>query len=315
MLEGKRILVTGGAGFVGSNLVKILCKSYSAQVIVLDDLFTGNRNFLNGLNVEFVHGSVEDQALVEELVKKVDVVFHIAARNIIVSNANPREDLMVNVVGTFNVLEACKKNGIERLVYSSTASVYGNPKYLPIPEDGNKSFLSFYSASKFSGEVYCQAFYEVFNVPVSVVRYSNVYGFNQLPSNPYCGVIGKFIESSVKGDTIKIHGDGEQTRDYTFVDDAVEATIQAAINPRAIGQIYNIGTGVETSVKRLAEVINATTGSSSKIEYIDKRDIDNIRKRYMNIDKIRHELKFSPLTRLEDGLEKTINWYKNYTNA
>ncbi|XVJ65320.1 MAG: NAD-dependent epimerase/dehydratase family protein [Lacibacter sp.] len=315
MLEGKRILVTGGAGFVGSNLVKILCKSYSAQVIVLDDLFTGNRNFLNGLNVEFVHGSVEDQVLVEELVKKVDVVFHIAARNIIVSNANPREDLMVNVVGTFNVLEACKKNGIERLVYSSTASVYGNPKYLPIPEDGNKSFLSFYSASKFSGEVYCQAFYEVFNVPVSVVRYSNVYGFNQLPSNPYCGVIGKFIESSVKGDTIKIHGDGEQTRDYTFVDDAVEATIQAAINPRAIGQIYNIGTGVETSVKRLAEVINAITGSSSKIEYIDKRDIDNIRKRYMNIDKIRHELKFSPLTRLEDGLEKTINWYKNYTNA
>lgn len=315
MVEGKKILVTGGAGFVGSNLVKILCKSYSAQVIVLDDLFTGNRNFLNGLDVEFVHGSVEDQVLVEELVKKVDVVFHIAARNIIVSNANPREDLMVNVVGTFNVLEACKKNGIERLVYSSTASVYGNPKYLPIPEDGNKSFLSFYSASKFSGEVYCQAFYEVFNVPVSVVRYSNVYGFNQLPSNPYCGVIGKFIESSVKGDTIKIHGDGEQTRDYTFVDDAVEATIQAAINPRAIGQIYNIGTGVETSVKRLAEVINAITGSSSKIEYIDKRDIDNIRKRYMNIDKIRHELKFSPLTRLEDGLEKTINWYKNYTNA
>jgi UDP-glucose 4-epimerase len=315
MLEGKKILVTGGAGFVGSNLVKTLCTKYAAQVIVLDDLFTGNRNFLNGLDVEFVHGSVEDQSLVEELVKKVDVVFHIAARNIIVSNANPREDLMVNVVGTFNVLEACKKYGIERLVYSSTASVYGNPKYLPIPEDGNKSFLSFYSASKFSGEVYCQAFYEVFNVPVSVVRYSNVYGFNQLPSNPYCGVIGKFIESSVKGDTIKIHGDGEQTRDYTFVDDAVEATIQAAINPRAIGQIYNIGTGVETSVKHLAEVINAITGSSSKIEYIDKRDIDNIRKRYMNIDKIRHELKFSPLTRLEDGLEKTINWYKNYTNA
>lgn len=315
MLKEKKILVTGGAGFVGSNLVKILCKNYAAQVYVLDDLFTGNRNFLHGLDVEFVHGSVEDQVLVEELVKKVDVVFHIAARNIIVSNSNPREDLMVNVVGTFNVLEACKKYGIERLVYSSTASVYGNPKYLPIPEDGNKSFLSFYSASKFSGEVYCQAFYEVFNVPVSVVRYSNVYGFNQLPSNPYCGVIGKFIESSVKGDIIKIHGDGEQTRDYTFVDDAVEATIQSAINPRAIGQIYNIGTGVETSVKRLAEVINAVTGSSSKIEYIDKRDIDNIRKRYMNIDKIRHELKFSPLTRLEDGIEKTINWYKNYTNV
>lgn len=314
-LKNKKVLVTGGAGFVGSNLVKKLIQEQQAKVTVLDDLFTGNKSFLSNLDCQFVQGSVEDAALVNELVKNAEIVFHLAARNIIVSNANPREDLNVNVGGTFNVLEACKINGIERMVYSSTASVYGNPKTLPIPEDAPKEFLSFYSASKFSGEVYAQTFYEVFNVPVSVVRYSNVYGYNQLPLNPYCGVIGKFIEKGLKGEPLMIHGDGEQTRDYTFVSDAVEATVQAAINPRAIGQVYNIGTGVETSVKHLAETIIHLTDGKSKIEYVDKRDIDNIRKRFLNIDKIRHELKFSPFTRIETGLKSTIDWYKNYKNA
>ncbi len=311
-LENKKILVTGGAGFVGSNLVKKLVTDHGAHVTVLDDLFTGNIDFLKDISHEFVHGSVSDAGLTENLVKGADIVFHLAARNIIVSNSNPREDLDVNVIGTFNILEACKKHGIERVVYTSTASVYGSPKVLPISEDSNKEFLSFYSASKFSGEVYCQAFYEVFEVPVSIVRYSNVFGYNQVPLNPYCGVIGKFIESSIAGKAIKIHGDGEQTRDYTFVTDAVEATISAAVVPRAVGQIYNIATGAETSVKNLALIINNLTGSNSPLEYIDKRDIDNIRKRYLNIDKIRHELKFSPLTGLETGLAKTIEWYKNY---
>jgi len=314
-LKNKKVLVTGGAGFVGSNLVKKLINEYQAKVTVLDDLFTGNKDFLAGLNCSFVQGTVEDADLVNGLVKEAEIVFHLAARNIIVSNANPREDLSVNVGGTFNVLEACKINGIERVVYSSTASVYGNPKTLPIPEDAPKEFLSFYSASKFSGEVYAQTFYEVFNVPVAVVRYSNVYGFNQLPQNPYCGVIGKFIDRSLKAEPVLIHGDGEQTRDYTFVSDAVEATVQAAINPRAIGQVYNIGTGVETSVKHLAETIIELSGGKSVIEYVDKRDIDNIRKRYLNIDKIRHELKFSPFTRIENGLKDTIDWYKKYANG
>ncbi|MBP8765174.1 MAG: NAD-dependent epimerase/dehydratase family protein, partial [Ferruginibacter sp.] len=152
-LKNKKVLVTGGSGFVGSNLVKKLINELQANVTVLDDLFTGNKDFLAGLNCSFVQGTVEDADLVNGLVKEAEIVFHLAARNIIVSNANPREDLSVNVGGTFNVLEACKINGIERVVYSSTASVYGNPKTLPIPEDAPKEFLSFYSASKFSGEV------------------------------------------------------------------------------------------------------------------------------------------------------------------
>lgn len=314
-IAGKKVLVTGGAGFVGSNVVKKLVQTHGCAVTVLDDLFTGELEFLDGLDVEFVKGSVCDVPLVNELAARVDVIFHMACRNIIVSNSNPREDLEVNVIGTFNILEAAKNNKIEKVVYTSTASVYGSPKVLPISEDAEKEFLSFYSASKFNGEVYCKAFYEVFDVPVAIVRYSNVYGYNQLTSNPYCGVIGKFIDAAVNNKVIAIHGDGEQTRDYTFVDDAVEATIAAAIVDKAVGNIYNIATGVEISVKALAELILSISGSSTKIEYIDKRDIDNIRKRYLSIEKIRHDLKFSPLVRLEAGLQKTIEWQKKYHDA
>ncbi len=313
-LNNKKILVTGGAGFVGSNLVRALIKQHNAKVTVLDDLFTGHLKHLDGLDYEFVQGTVEDVNLVEKLVSEHQVVFHMAARNIIVSNKNPREDLNVNVVGSFNVFAAALKYGIERIVYTSTSSIYGNPQTLPIAEDDRKSFLSFYSASKFSAEVYAKAFHEVHGLPVSIVRYSNVYGYNQSPSNPYCGVIGKFIDAAFKNEDIRIHGDGEQTRDFTFVTDAVDATISAAIYDKAIGNEYNIGTGVEISVNKLAELIIQITGSKSSIVHIDKRDIDNIRRRVVNIEKTRHDLKYQPLVTLKNGLTETISWQqKHYT--
>jgi UDP-glucose 4-epimerase len=218
------------------------------------------------------------------------------------------------VVGSFNVFAAALKYGIERIVYTSTSSIYGNPQTLPIAEDDRKSFLSFYSASKFSAEVYAKAFHEVHGLPVSIVRYSNVYGYNQSPSNPYCGVIGKFIDAAFKNEDIRIHGDGEQTRDFTFVTDAVDATISAAIYDKAIGNEYNIGTGVEISVNKLAELIIQITGSKSSIVHIDKRDIDNIRRRVVNIEKTRHDLKYQPLVTLKNGLTETISWQqKHYT--
>jgi UDP-glucose 4-epimerase len=283
---------------------------YGADVTILDDLFSGNLTHLSGIDYKLIQGTVEDIDLVNKSVEGKDVVFHLAARNIIVSNKNPREDLSVNVVGSFNVFDACKKNNIERIVYTSTSSIYGNPVSLPIAEDDKKSFLNFYSASKFSGEIYAKAFYEVFNLPISIVRYSNVYGFNQSPSNPYCGVIGKFFEFADKNQEIKIHGDGEQTRDFTFITDAVSATIAAAEYERAIGNEYNVGTGVEISVNKLADIIIEIAGSKSLITHIDRRDIDNIRKRVINIEKTRHDLKYQPLVTIRNGLEKTYDWYK-----
>ena len=308
-LDGTKILVTGGGGFVGSNLVKELSK-YKCEITVLDDFFTGDKNNLKGIDCTIVEDTVANREVVDQLVEGKDIVFHLAARNIILSNKNPREDLEVNVVGSFNIFEACKNHQVKRVVYSSTSSIYGNPRLLPISEDAETLFLSFYSASKYSAEVYARTFYEVYNLPVSIVRYSNVYGFNQSPVNPYCGVIGKFIDAAIHNRKITIHGDGEQTRDFTFVDDAVEATIQCAIVPKAIGQVYNVGTGVEVSVNALASMINEVSGMQVPIEYIDKRDIDNIRRRVVNIEKARYELQYSPQVTLKRGLEKTIQWFR-----
>ncbi|MDQ3683818.1 MAG: NAD-dependent epimerase/dehydratase family protein [Bacteroidota bacterium] len=308
-LINKKILVTGGAGFIGSNLVRKLIEKYNAEVTVLDDLFTGDVGLLKDLDYEFIHGSIEDAALVDECVRGKNIVFHLAARNIIVSNQNPREDLNVNVGGSFNVFEACLLHNVERVVYASTSSIYGNPEKLPICENDHKSFLNFYSASKFSAETYAKTFFEVFNLPVSIIRYSNVYGINQHPSNAYCGVIGKFMEAALLNKPMPVHGNGLQTRDYTYIEDAIDATIAAAIYPKAIGNDYNIGTGIETSVNELVQHIIKLTGSQSPVTHIDNRDIDNIEKRCINITKSTLDLQYKPSFTIKKGLSKTIKWF------
>lgn len=304
---GRRVLVTGGAGFVGSALVRRLMES-GARVTVLDDLFTGRRDALPA-GAEFIEGSVVDEPLVRDLVKRHTVVFHLAARNIIASTANPRDDFATNIGGTLNVLMAARESNVERVVYTSSASIYGNPNTIPINEDDRLVPLTPYAVSKLAGEHYCIAFYESYGLPVAVVRYSNVYGPYQRPENPYCGVVSKFLIAAYAGKALSIHGDGGQTRDYTFVEDAVEATLLAATHPRAEGEVFNVGTGVETSVNDLALAIGRVAGRTVTLEHIDRRDIDNIRRRVVNIEKIRRMLRWSPQVTLEHGLERTIKWF------
>ena len=310
----ERVLVTGGAGFVGSNITRRLLEA-GASVVVLDDFYTGRRENLpeKDANLTIVEGSVVDFALVQEQVKDATLVIHEAARNIIISTKNPREDYEVNIGGTLNLLLAVRESNVRRMVYASSASIYGNPRYLPINEDDGVNTLSPYSVSKLAGENYCKAFYESYGVSTAVVRYSNVYGPGQHAENPYCGVVGKFFEAAMTGQAIRIHGDGEQTRDYTFIDDVVEATILATISPKAEGQIYNVGTGRETSVNKLAKTIIATVGGNDQPEHIDRRDIDNIRRRVVNIEKIRRELRWSPAITIEEGLRRTHQWLSHYT--
>lgn len=311
-LSGRRVVVTGGAGFIGSNLVARLL-AHGASVLVVDDLFTGERgNLPDSAQLEFVEGTVTDEALVRSAVQSADAVVHAAARNIIVSTRNPREDFEVNIGGTLNVLLAARDAGVARVVYTSSCSIYGNPHYLPIGEDEQVSLLSPYAVSKFGGEAYCQAFYESYDVPTAVVRYSNVYGPGQRPDNPYCGVVGKFLAAVLAGEPLRIHGDGEQTRDYTYVDDAVEATLLAVVSPKAPGQVYNVGTGRETSVNDLARLIAGVGGVDFDPERIDRRDIDNIRRRVVSIEKIRRELRWIPSTTLERGLERTYEWQREH---
>ncbi len=307
----KNILITGGAGFIGSNLAKLLSKQNEFKISILDDFFTGNREHLKNLDIEIIEGSVTDESLLSKHIKNKEIVFHLAARNIIASSNNPLDDMHTNIRGTYHVLNESLKAKVPNVVYASTCSIYGNPKHLPINEDDTPSFLNFYSVSKYAGEGYAKTFYEQYNLPVSIIRYSNVYGINQSPANPYCGVIGKFIHNALNNEPIYIHGDGEQTRDFTFVEDACQATIMSALDAKAIGDTFNVATGVEVSINHLAEMIIQLTGSSSEIKHIDKRDIDNIRRRVLNIEKIRYKLKFFPLNTLKDGLKKTIDWYKS----
>lgn len=306
---GKTVLVTGGAGFVGSNLVGRVARC-GGKVIVLDDLCSGSLDNLDrDIDYEFVKGSVTDTALVNGLVKRVDYIAHMAARNIVVSTKNPREDFEVNIGGTLNVLMAAREHPVERIVYTSSASVYGNPRIIPILEDERPLTFSPYAVSKLAGENYCYAFYETYGLPVTSVRYSNVYGPKQSPANPYCGVIAKFLDTISRGRRPSVHGDGQQTRDFTYVDDAVDATLIALLSPKSEGSVYNVGTGIETKVVDLVAILSRLLGREAIPEHIDRRDIDNIRRRVVSIEKIRTHLRWQPTVSLEEGLRRTVDWF------
>ena len=303
---GRRVLVTGGAGFVGSALVNRLVEA-GARVTVLDNLFTGHADVLP-TSVQLVEDTVEDADVVHRLVSNSSVVFHLAARNIIASTKDPRSDFSTNIGGTLNVLLAARESSIDRVVYTGTTSIYGNPRSIPISEEDGVTPLTPYAVSKLSGEHYALAFYESYGVPTAVVRYSNVYGIGQRPDNPYCGVISKFFVSAYDGKPLQVHGDGQQTRDFTYIDDAVDATMLAAIQPRAEGEVFNIGTGIETSVNQLVALVGEATGRAVTTAHIDRRDIDNIRRRVVSIEKARRMLRWSPQVTMGTGLERTARW-------
>lgn len=306
---GRRVLVTGGAGFVGGAVTRRILE-LGAEVTVIDDLFTGRAEAVPSA-VRFVEGSVTDADLVAELVTGAALVFHMAARNIIASTKNPRDDFLTNIGGTLNVLLAARDAGSTRVVYTGSTSVYGNPRSIPLNEDDTIVPLSPYAVSKLSGEHYCLAFYESYGLPVSVVRYSNVYGEGQRPDNPYCGVVAKFFAAASEGLPLQVHGDGEQTRDFTYIDDAVDATLMAALSPRAEGEVFNVGTGIETSINQLARRVGEAVGRPVTIDHIDRRDIDNIRRRVVSIEKARRMLRWTPQVTLEEGLLMTAAWLES----
>jgi UDP-glucose 4-epimerase len=306
--EGRSVLVTGGAGFVGSQVSKRLL-ALGAKVTILDDFTTG-REELVPAEATLIRGSVTDMPLISSLAQGSDYIIHMAARVLASSTGDVRSDSEVNIGGMINILSAAREQAgkLKRVVYTGTTSIYGNARSLPVHEDEKPNILSPYAASKYAAESYCNVFYEMYATPVSIVRYSNVYGPHQSPRNPYCGVISKFFVACHKGEPMCIHGSGMQTRDFTYIDDAVTATLLAAVVPRAEGSVFNVGTGVEVNITQLAEAIDRAAGTSVGYKFIDRRDIDNVTRRVVNVERARQILRWVPNVSLHDGLKRTNDW-------
>ena len=313
-IQGKNVLVTGGLGFVGHNLVKTLVTECQCNVTVVDDCSNSEINALEPVqeSVSFHQISVLDTERLFPLFKEINYIFHLACKQIAASGTDPLKDLAVNAQSTLQILEELKNNpptAFEKFIYTSSCSVYGSSTKIPVNEEDATRVLSNYAATKLLGEQYTLIYNRNYNIPASVVRYSNVYGFGQSPLNPYCGVLGKFIHNALTKEPLMIFGDGEQTRDYTFISDAVNATILAAVHPLAYGDVFNVGTCVETSVNKLVELI-AEKIPNCRVINVPERDIDNIRRRMIDIEKIHQRLGWAPEIGMSRGIELTLDWYK-----
>jgi len=309
-LHGSKIVVLGGMGFIGYNLCSELL-SKGAHLCIIDNCFNSTEKGFQGFegSFEFVRESVLNSDIYHHF-EDVDYIFHLACVQINHSAKDPELDLQVNALSTLRILERLRNGNFPRLkrfIYTSTTSIYGSPENLPIHENSRPEILNHYAASKLLAEQYVMLYHLSYDVPATVIRYSNVYGYGQTPRNPYCGVLGKFIDSALNNQPLVVFGDGEQTRDYTFIDDAVSATIRAAIHPKGLGDVFNIGTSVETSVNQLVRYISQEI-PSVQVNHMPERDIDNIRRRALSISKISQKLGWVPKVTIQQGISMTIDW-------
>jgi UDP-glucose 4-epimerase len=302
--KGKKILVTGGAGFIGSHIVDRL--SLDNKVIVLDNLSSGSLSNLEKSKdrITLVKGDILDKALLKDVVAEVEFVFHLAANvGNLKSIEDPHYDMEVNIQGTINLLEACLKSNIERLVYSSSGAIFGEAKYIPVDEDHPLNPESPYGVSKLAAEKYCFAYYKVHGVPITALRYFNAYGPRQGGSG-YPNVIAVFFKRIREGKPITIYGDGKQTRDFVFVGDIAKANILAATQPTAIGEIFNIATGQENEVNELVTIIGQLSDQKNEVIHAEPR-AGEVRHSRANIEKARRILGYSPEVSLKEGLSLT----------
>jgi len=300
-----RVLVTGGAGFIGSNLVRALLER-GDQVRVLDNFSTGNRANLDELDVEVVEGELRSYERVHNAVRGVETVFHLGALGSVPRSVqDPLTSSAVNVEGTLNVLLAARDEGIRRVVYSSSSSVYGTRRELPVREELPPDPISPYGVAKLAAERYCVAFSRIYErFETVVVRYFNVFGPRQSPFSQYAAVIPLFMTAIAAGEPIRINGDGEQRRDFTYVSNVVDATIKAAHAEGANGRIFNVAASQPASVNEVAQLIGSILGKPVTQTNAPPRPGD-IRDSWADISAARDTLRWEPEVGLEDGLRRT----------
>lgn len=310
---GRRLLITGGAGCIGSNLVRILLDAEPQQITVIDDLSSSFEwNIPRSAKVVFIQGSIlDDDTMTRAFRSNPHYVFHLAAHFANQNSIdNPEADLLVNALGTLKTLEYSRTVDITRFVYASSGcSVYGNQAPLPVKEDYVSLHLDTpYQITKLVGELYCNFFYSHYQVPVTIARYFNVYGPGEVPGR-YRNVIPNFIWTALHKAPLPITGSGEETRDFTFVEDIVEGTLRMGVSEGALGEAINLASGTETKIIDLAAQINTLTGNDKGVEFKSVRDWDRIERRKASIEKARKLLGYMPKTDIKMGLRKTYDWF------
>jgi len=313
--KGKSILITGGAGCIGSNLINTLVRADPDRIIVLDDLSASYEwNLPKDPKIVFIEGSIlDDERMKRCFSYKPNFVFHLAAH---FANQNsvdhPETDLLVNGLGTLKTLEYSNLVDIDRFVFASSGcSVYGSQAPLPLKEDFVSLHLDTpYQINKLLGELYCNYFHDYYGLPVSIARYFNVYGPGEVPGK-FRNVIPNFMWWAMNYEPLPITGTGEETRDFTFTEDIVDGTLRLGVYEEMLGEAVNLASGTETRVIDLANWINELTGNDAGIIFKPKRDWDKVVRRRASIDKAKKILGYEPVTNMTTGLKKTYDWFKN----
>ena len=302
-----KALVTGGAGFIGSNLVRALLER-GDDVRVLDNFSTGNRANLEGLDVEIVEGELRSYERVHNAVRGTETVYHLGALGSVPRSVqDPLTSSAVNVEGTLNVLLAARDEGIRRVVFSSSSSVYGAKTDLPVNESLAADPISPYGVAKLAAERYCVSFSRVYeSFQTVVLRYFNVFGPRQSPFSQYAAMVPLFITAVMSGEPVTVYGDGEQSRDFTYITNVIDATVRAAYAENASGRIFNVAAGSPASVNDVAGAISRIVGMPVEKSYAPPRPGD-IRDSWADVSAARDVLGYVPSVGLEDGLRRTID--------
>ena len=307
-----RYLVTGGAGFIGSNTVDELVRR-GHSVVVLDDLSSGKEENLAEVRskITFMKGSIGDLEIVQKAMHQADFVMHLAARTSVPRSVkDPIDTNRINVDGTLNVLVAARDNKVKRVVYAGSSSAYGDTPTLPKSESMQPVPISPYGVAKYAGELYAQSFGRCYGLENVSLRYFNIFGQRQDPDSPYSGVLSRFAAAILDDTQPVIYGDGEQTRDFTFVENAVQANLLACEAPSASGKVYNIGTGSSISLNQTLELLRGISGKKLEARYDLPRDGD-IRDSLADIQRAKEELGYEPTVLFAEGLRRTFEWYQS----
>jgi UDP-glucose 4-epimerase len=303
-----KCLVTGGGGFIGSHLCRFLV-ARGDEVIVLDNFSTGKRENLSSVEVQLIEGDMRDFSCVTEAVLGVDTVFHQAALcSVARSVEDPRSTHEVNTTGTLNVFEASRRAGVRRVVFASSSSVYGDSASLPKEESMPTIPLSPYAISKLVGEHYAAMYWRLFGLETVGLRYFNVFGPRQDPDSEYAAVIPKFLHGILNGEQVQVHGDGLQSRDFTYVENVVQANYAAAMATEAAGQVFNIACGQRWSLLELLKRLETVLQLDATVVFRDRR-VGDVKHSQASIEKARQLLGYAPAVDFDEGIKRTVAWF------